>query len=93
MTIAHEANFRIELWFSLGKKSFRHQTYPSWLKVRAKIFKEFLQFVKDDRKNHLEDAWRTRRDAIVHTDDEVNQDSEDDNDSVDGVDIDSSLLA
>ena len=31
MTIAHEANFRLELWFALGKKSFRHQTYPSFL--------------------------------------------------------------
>jgi hypothetical protein len=92
MTIAHEANFRTELWFALGKKSFRHQTYPSWLKVRAKIFREFLQLVHEDRKEHLEDAWQTRRGALTQPDDEVNQDSEDDNDSVDGVDIDSSLL-
>ena len=94
MTIAHEANFRLELWFALGKKSFRHQTYPSWLKVRAKNFVDFLHHVKHDRQENLVDAVRTRREThqgATGNDDE--DDDDEDGDSVDGVDIDLALLA
>ena len=93
MTIAHETNFRLKLWFALGKKSLRHETYPSWLKVRAKNFMEFHHLVHDDRQKHLADAWKTRKEALINTEEEGKQESEDDDDSVDGVDIDSSLLA
>ena len=94
MTIAHEANFRLELWFALGKKSFRHQTYPSWLKTRAKNFVEFLHLVKDDRKNHLVEAFKARKAMRIENGVPDNDEDEDSNDgSVDGVDIDPALLS
>ena len=92
MTIAHEANFRLELWFALGKKSFRHQTYPSWLKIRAKNFVDFLQFVKADRKDHLATAVAKRAENN-ETEAAEGDEDDDDDDSVDGVEIDPALLA
>ena len=93
MTIAHGANFRLELWFALGKKYSRHQTYPSWLKVRAKNFVEFLNLVTLDRTENLAEAVKTRKEQRAENAD-GNDDNEDSNDeSVDGVDIDPTLLS
>jgi hypothetical protein len=92
MTTAHEAHFRLELWFALGKKSFRHQTYPSWLKVRAKNFVEFLHLVADDRKKNLVEAVRVRMEARRFTTVDDGEEDSDDG-SADGVEIDPALLA
>jgi hypothetical protein len=91
ITIAHEATFRLELWFALSKKSFRHQTYPSWLKIKAKNFVDFLYFVRADRRNNLGAAVQLRMSKLTPAQLETVKSIEKD-DEVDGVDIDDEFM-
>ncbi len=49
ITIAHEAHFRLELWFTLSKADFSHSSKVTHIAKRKEYFLTFCKFVKQDR--------------------------------------------
>ena len=49
ITVAHEAHFRLELYYALGKQCFRHQNNKEWQSKRREHFIDFIKLVFTDR--------------------------------------------
>jgi hypothetical protein len=78
MTVAHEANIRMELHYNLKKQSARHQPSNDHGKERTETWHLFMNLVYEDRKNNEKQATLDRRggdDGLVHP---SGSDSEDD---------------
>ena len=84
ITVAHEAHFRLELWFSLRGGNHSHDSSKHSIKERRAKFGEFARFVKEDRHDNAEKAFENRRAAGPPTE----NDSDSDDDSDDGVEED-----
>ena len=84
ITVAHEAHFRLELWFSLRGGNFSHDTSKQNINERHGKFGEFCRFVNEDRHDNADKAFDNRHAAGPPS---VN-DSDSDDDSDDGVEED-----
>ena len=81
ITVAHEAHFRLELWFSLRGANHSHDSSKQSINERRAKFGEFCRFVNEDRNDNADKAFENRRASGPPT--ENDSDSEDDSD--DGV--------
>ena len=60
ITPAHEAHFRVELWYALPQHGFRHSISTTHAKERMAKWREFLPLVLMDRKTNETQAHQTR---------------------------------
>jgi hypothetical protein len=60
ITIAHEAHFRLELWFTLSKADFSHTSKNNHITKRKEQFLAFCTLEKEDRRDNEEAAHATR---------------------------------
>ena len=81
ITVAHEAHFRLELWFSLRGANHSHDSSKQSINERRAKFGEFCRCVNEDRHDNADKAFENRRASGPPT--ENDSDSEDDSD--DGV--------
>jgi len=81
ITVAHEAHFRLELWFSLRGGNYSHNSSNRSIGERRMKFGEICRFVNQDRHENAEKAFADRRAAGP----ENENDSESDDSSNDGV--------
>ena len=47
--MAHEAHFRLELYYALGKQCFKHRNNKEWQSKRREHFIDFIKLVSTDR--------------------------------------------
>ena len=85
ITVAHEANIRMELHYNLKKQSARHQPSTDHGLERTETWHLFMNLVYEDRKNNekqatLDRAGRGGDDGLV---DPSGSDSEDDAEPLD----------
>ena len=60
ITIAHEAHFRLELWFTLSKVDFSHSSKVTHIAKRKEYFTAFCKLVKQDRIDNEAAAFAQR---------------------------------
>jgi hypothetical protein len=65
MTKAHEAYFRVELYFALSRKVYKHGNSPSLYKERMKFFNHVIQSVREGREKWLEAAIEERKNSLT----------------------------
>ncbi len=88
ITKAHEAHFRVELYFSLSRKVYKHVNAPSLYKERVKIFNHAIQSVREGRAKWLEAALEERKNSLTDEQrDEFDFVREKGNNSEDDVDL------
>ena len=75
LTVAAEAHFRVELWFSLAQFGYNHPTSADHGKYREEQWQTMMELVYQDRKNNMNMAWETRK-AMLEGGDEVQEDSQ-----------------
>jgi len=63
LSVAAEAHFRAELWFSLGEYDFKHKVAKAWLQHRKATWQKCCKFVFDDRTANAKPAWIARQAA------------------------------
>ena len=63
LSVAAEAHFRAELWFSLGEYDFKHKVAKAWLQHRKSTWQKCCKFVFDDRAANAKTAWHARQTA------------------------------
>jgi hypothetical protein len=78
ITLAHEAHFRSELWFSLRGGNFSHDTSKQSIAERHGKFGEFCRFVNEDRHDNADKAFENRRAAGPQPDNDSDSDDESD---------------
>ena len=61
LTVAAEAHFRVEIWFSLAQFGYNHSTGAEHGKYREDQWREMMELVFEDRKNNMNKAWETRK--------------------------------
>jgi hypothetical protein len=89
MTKAHEAHFRVKLYFALSQKCYRHIHSPTLYTARICMFNQVIKSVREGREKWLEDATAARHSSLTEgqrTEFELKH--EEGNDSKDNVDID-----
>jgi hypothetical protein len=89
MTKAHEAHFRVELYFALSQKCYRHINSPALYTARICMFNHVIKSVREGRDKWLEDATAARQSSLSEeqrTEFEVK--NEEGIDSEDNIDID-----
>ena len=82
ITVAHEAHFRLELWYALSLTRYRHTISKTYVSERFEKHAEFSKFVAQDRRATGTAAFNLRNSA-VKMDTEHDKDSSSDSD--DGV--------
>jgi hypothetical protein len=82
ITVAHEAHFRLELWYALTAQSFRHDTARVACEERAEKHHKLCMLVAQDRRENGTLAFKNRNSTKATNDD--NSDNSDDSDE--GVD-------
>ena len=88
LTLAHEAHFRLELWYALSCFNYAHSISRDAGEIRVANWKKMLQFVKEDRAKNLAAAVKQRL-AGCHESDDDYDDGEDfdaDGDDSDSID-------
>ena len=75
ITIAHEAHFRLELWYTLSKVDFSHSSKVTHIAKRKENFIAFCKLVIKDRL-HNEAAAFAQRLASENLDGEIDGDIE-----------------
>ena len=75
LTVAAEAHFRVELWFSLAQFGYNHPTSADHGKYREEQWQAMMELVFQDRKNNMNKAWETRK-AMLEGGDDVQEDSQ-----------------
>ena len=79
ITVAHEAHFRLELWYALKAQSFRHDTAKIAQVDRKEKHKNLCILVAQDRMENGTGANRNRNTSRASNDDDShNSDSESD---------------
>ena len=63
LSVAAEAHFRAELWFSLGEYDFKHKVAKAWLQHRKSTWQKCCKFVFEDRAANAQTAWHARQTA------------------------------
>jgi hypothetical protein len=75
LTVAAEAHFRVELWFSLAQFGYNHPTSADHGRYREEQWQAMMELVYQDRKNNMNMAWETRK-TMLEGGDEVQEDSQ-----------------
>ena len=75
ITIAHEAHFRLELWYTLSKIDFSHTSKVTHIAKRKENFLFFCKLVKKDRLDNEAAAFAQRL-ASENLDGEIDGDIE-----------------
>jgi hypothetical protein len=65
ITIAHEAHIRLELWFSLSKQEFYHDTSILHGEKRTRMGKKLCDVVLSDREKNGQQAEANRRGGVI----------------------------
>ena len=65
---------RLEIWYILGRRDFRHRINTTHVERRAHNFKLMYKHVSTERATNAKSAWNVRR-AQLHLDDGVLQDN------------------
>jgi hypothetical protein len=89
MTKAHEAHFRVELYFALSQKCYWHINSPTLYTARICMFNQVIKSVREGREKWLKAATAARHSSLTQeqrTEFELN--NEEGNDFEDNVDID-----
>jgi hypothetical protein len=89
ITKAHEAHFRVELYFALSQKCYRHINSPALYAARIALFNQVIKSVREGRDKYLEAATAARNAGL--TDDqrtEFELQNEEGNQTENNVDID-----
>jgi hypothetical protein len=60
ITVAHEARFRLELWYSLRGLNYSHDTSKTNIQERHEKFAEFCRHVNEDRHDNATAAFTSR---------------------------------
>jgi hypothetical protein len=60
ITVAHEAHFRLELWYSLRGLNYSHDTSKKNIEERHNKFGEFCRYVNADRNDNATEAFTTK---------------------------------
>jgi hypothetical protein len=68
ITIAHEAHFRTELWFSLSSPGYGHRPNKTWNFTRKTEWKTFIHLVHADREANADNAHRSRMQTLNEND-------------------------
>jgi hypothetical protein len=79
LTPAHEAHFRLELWYALPHHRFGHSISNKHAKERIAKWTEFLPLVLKDRKDNETEAHQTRKFLNAKTAVPENEQEDDDN--------------
>lgn len=88
ITKAHEAHFRVELYFAMSRKVYKHTNTPSLYKERVKMFNHVIQSVREGREKYLEAAIAERKSSMTREQrDEYDVVQEHGNNSEDDVDL------
>jgi hypothetical protein len=81
ITVAHEAHFRLELWYSLrGSNYTRHDTSKKNIAERPSKFAEFCCYVNADRHDNATVAFKQRTAAGPPLVDDAGSSSDEDDD-------------
>jgi hypothetical protein len=80
ITVAHEAHFRLELWYALKAQSFRHDTAKIAQVDRKEKHKNLCILVAQDRMENGTGANRNRNTSRASNDDDSNSSSDSDSD-------------
>jgi hypothetical protein len=84
ITVAHEAHFRLELWYALSLTRFRHTIIRSYKAERFAKHTEFCKFVAQDRRENGTAAFKHRNAAVLNVLDDNDDSSSDSDDGVNG---------
>ena len=88
ITKAHEAHFRVELYFAMSRKVYKHTNTPSLYKERVKMFNHVIQSVREGREKWLEAAIEERKTSMTNEQrDEFDLVQNQGNNSEDDVDL------
>ena len=83
LTVAHEAHFRCEIWFSLVSQAYRHDNSKIANDERFEKHKQFCKLVAKDRRENATNAFN-HRNSQQHNDNDANNNSSSEDDT--GVD-------
>lgn len=86
LTLAHEAHFRLELWYGLSCFNYAHSISREAGEIRVNNWKKMLALVKEDRAKNLAAAVKERLAADNGSDDDYDDGEDFD---IDGGDSDS----
>jgi hypothetical protein len=78
ITVAHEAHFRLELWYSLRGLNYSHDTSKKNIEERHNKFGEFCRYVNADRHDNATEAFKIRTAAGPPIVDDVASSSDED---------------
>jgi hypothetical protein len=79
LTMSHEANIRIELWFALEKQNYRHNPSTTHIGERKDEWLKCCNYVLEDRADNEEQATKERRgDCPVQHEESGDDDDEED---------------
>jgi hypothetical protein len=67
ITVAHEAHFRLELWYSLRGLNYSHDTSKKNIEERHHKFGEFCRYVNADRHDNATEALLQNQDCCGTT--------------------------
>ena len=84
ITVAHEAHFRLELWYALSLTRYRHTISKKYVSERFEKHAEFCKFVAQDRRENGTAAFKDRNSAVSKVTDDDNDSSSDSDDGVSG---------
>jgi hypothetical protein len=89
MTKAHEAHFRVELYFALSRQCYQHSNSPALYKARMSMFNQVIKSVREGREKWLEPATAARNSALTEEQrNELDINNAEGDDSENNVDID-----
>ncbi len=83
LTVAHEAHFRCEIWFSLVSQAYRHDNSKIANDERFEKHKQFCKLVAKERRENATNAFN-HRNSQQHNDNDANSNSSSEDDT--GVD-------
>jgi hypothetical protein len=89
LTVAHEANIRVELYFALRSQRYRHTPADTQKKIRTKKWNTFCHLVKQDRAANEAAATQARLGAGGvggHNGEDGDDDDDDDAANVETID-------
>lgn len=84
ITVAHEAHFRLELWYAMALTRYRHTISRAYITERFQKHAEVCQMVAQDRRENGTAAFKHRNATVSHIDDDEKESSNDSDDGVSG---------
>ena len=82
ITVAHEAHFRLELWYALALTRFRHTIKRTYIEERFEKHAEFCKMVAQGRRESGTAAFKHRNSAVANV---LDDNADTSSDSDDGV--------